>query len=79
VDVRDSVSGRQASAAVPIDALADTARASDLLISPEMRVPADSESGPRPGEFRTGNNLITAAAEVTITPLRPKVFYLLEA
>lgn len=79
VEVRDSVSGRQVSAAVPIDALADTSRASDLLISPEMRVPADSEAGPRPGEFRTGNNLVTAAAEVTITPLRPKVFYLLEA
>jgi GWxTD domain-containing protein len=79
VDVRDSVSGRQVSAAVPIDALADTAKASDLLISPEMRVPADSEAGPRPGEFRTGNNLVTAAAEVTITPLRPKVYYLLEA
>lgn len=79
VDVRDSVSGRQISAAVRIDALADTSRASDLLISPEMRVPADSEAGPRPGEFRTGNNLVTAVAEVTITPLRPKVFYLLEA
>jgi GWxTD domain-containing protein len=79
VEVRDSVSGRQVSAAVPIDALADSSRASDLLISPEMRVPADSEAGPRPGEFRTGNNLVTAAAEVTITPLRPKVYYLLEA
>jgi GWxTD domain-containing protein len=79
VNVKDSVSGKEASAAVPIDALADTARASDLLISPQMRVPADSEAGPKPGEFRTGDNLITAAAEVTITPLRPKLYYLLEA
>jgi GWxTD domain-containing protein len=44
-----------------------------------MRVPADSESGPKPGEFRAGNNLITAAAEVMVTPLRPKLFYLMEA
>jgi GWxTD domain-containing protein len=79
VNVQDSVSGRKLSSAVGIEALSDTSTASDLLISPEMRVPADSEAGPRPGEFRTGNNLITAAAEVTITPLRPKVFYLLEA
>jgi GWxTD domain-containing protein len=79
VNVQDSVSGRKLSSVVGIAALSDTSAASDLLISPQMRVPADSEAGPRPGEFRTGNNLITAAAEVTVTPLRPKVFYLLEA
>ena len=79
VNVQDSVSGRKLSSAVDLEALSDTSSASDLLISPGMRVPVDSEAGPRPGEFRTGNNLITAAAEVTITPLRPKVFYLLEA
>jgi GWxTD domain-containing protein len=79
VNVQDSVSGRKLSSAVDIEALSDTSHASDLLISPEMRVPTDSEAGPRPGEFRTGNNLITAVAEVTVTPLRPKVFYLLEA
>jgi len=79
VDVQDSVSGRKLGSAVEIDALSDTTKASDLLISPDMRVPADSESGPRPGEFRAGNTLITAAAEVMVTPLRPKLFYLLEA
>ena len=31
------------------------------------------------GEFRTGNNLVTAAAQVVLTPLRAKVYYLLEA
>ena len=40
---------------------------------------ADTAGGPRPGEFRAGNNLIIAAAEVTLTPLRPKLFYLMEA
>jgi GWxTD domain-containing protein len=79
VNVQDSVSGRKLSSAVDLESLSDTSSASDLLISPEIRMPADSEAGPRPGVFRTGNNLITAAAEVTITPLRPKVFYLLEA
>jgi GWxTD domain-containing protein len=79
VDVKDSVSGRTLSSSVPVDALSDTSRASDLLISPEIRTVADTAGGPRPGEFRAGNNLITAAAEVTLTPLRPKLFYLMEA
>jgi GWxTD domain-containing protein len=79
VSVKDSVSGRSLSSGVDISALADTSPASDLLVSPEMRLPADSEAGPRPGEFRTGNNLIVAAARAVITPLRPKVYYLLEA
>jgi GWxTD domain-containing protein len=34
---------------------------------------------PRPGEFMTGNNLVTAAAQVVLTPLRANVYYLLEA
>ncbi|HEX3273324.1 MAG TPA: GWxTD domain-containing protein [Gemmatimonadales bacterium] len=79
VDVKDSISGRSLSASVPVTALSDTARASDLLISPEIRTMADTAGGPRPGEFRAGNNLIIAAAEVTLTPLRPKLFYLMEA
>jgi GWxTD domain-containing protein len=78
VDVQDSVSGRQLSTATEIQALSDSSVASDLLIAPEMRLATADDTVPRPGEFRTGNNLVTATARVLLTPLRAKVFYLLE-
>lgn len=78
VDVQDSVSGRQLSTATELQALSDSSGASDLLIAPEMRLATADDTVPRPGEFRTGNNLVTATARVLLTPLRAKVFYLLE-
>jgi GWxTD domain-containing protein len=79
VAVGDSTSGRQASQAVDLEALSNTAKASDLLVSPAIRVAAANDTVPKPGEFRAGNNLVTAAARVFLTPLRPKLFYLMEA
>jgi GWxTD domain-containing protein len=79
VGVQDSVSGRKLSTATELVALSDTSVASDLLIAPEMRLATADDTVPRPGEFRTGNNLVTATARVLLTPLRAKVFYLLEA
>jgi GWxTD domain-containing protein len=79
VGVVDSVSGRKMSAATDLQALSDTSGASDLLIAPEIRLATANDTVPRPGEFRTGNNLVTATARVLLTPLRAKVFYLLEA
>lgn len=77
--VQDSASGRKMSTATTFQALSDSSMASDLLIAPEMRLATSSDTVPRPGEFRTGNNLVTATARVLLTPLRPKIFYLLEA
>jgi len=79
VTVQDSVSGRSMSSATELQALSDSSVASDLLIAPEMRLATADDTVPRPGEFRTGNNLVTATARVLLTPLRAKVFYLLEA
>lgn len=79
VGVQDSVSGRQMSASTEIDALSDTSQASDLLIAPQMRLVSAADTLPKPGEFRAGSSLVTAAAQVIVTPLRTKVFYLLEA
>ena len=79
VGVEDSVSGRKASGGIEVQALSDSDRASDLLVAPEMRLATADDTVPRPGEFRTGNNLVTAAARVMLTPLRAKVYYLLEA
>jgi GWxTD domain-containing protein len=79
VAVQDSVSGRKLSTATDLQALSDSSVASDLLIAPEMRLATANDTVPRPGEFRTGNNLVTATARVLLTPLRATVFYLLEA
>jgi GWxTD domain-containing protein len=79
VAVSDSVSGKKLSTATELQALSDTSVASDLLIAPEMRLATANDTVPRPGEFRTGNNLVTATARVLLTPLRATVYYLLEA
>jgi GWxTD domain-containing protein len=79
VGVKDSVSGRVMNSAANVQALSDSSMASDLLIAPAMRVATAEDTVPRPGEFRTGNSLVTAAAKVILTPLRAKVFYLIEA
>jgi GWxTD domain-containing protein len=79
VTVQDSVSGQKMSTATDLQALSDSSVASDLLIAPEIRLATANDTVPRPGEFRTGNNLVTATARVLLTPLRSKVFYLLEA
>ena len=79
VTVEDSASGRKLSSATDLQALSDSSVASDLLIAPEMRLATANDTVPRPGEFRTGNNLVTATARVLLTPLRATVYYLLEA
>jgi GWxTD domain-containing protein len=79
VGVEDSASGRKASGGIDVQALSEKDGASDLLVAPEMRLATADDTVPRPGEFRTGNNLVTAAARVQLTPLRAKVYYLLEA
>ncbi len=79
VEVEDSVSGRKASGGIDVHALSQDDGASDLLVAPEMRLATADDTVPRPGEFRTGNNLVTAAARVVLTPLRANVYYLLEA
>ena len=68
VAVEDSVSGRKLSSATDLQALSDSSVASDLLIAPEMRLATANDTVPRPGEFRTGNNLVTATARVLLTP-----------
>ena len=79
VEVDDSKSGRKASGRIELQALSKADGASDLLVAPAMRVATADDTVPRPGEFRAGNNLVTAVAQVVLTPLRPKVYYLLEA
>jgi GWxTD domain-containing protein len=78
VTVQDSVSGRKQSSSLDVQALTDTSIASDLLLAPRMRLAVAEDTVPNPGEFRAGNSLVVASARVILTPLQPKVFYLLE-
>jgi GWxTD domain-containing protein len=79
VQVADSVSQRTATSSVPIQALSAQDAASDLLLAPGIRVAPATDTIPQPGEFRSGQYLVTAAARVRLTPLQTKVYYLLEA
>jgi GWxTD domain-containing protein len=79
VAIQDSMSGRKQSSSLDLRALSDTSVASDLLLAPQMRLAVAQDTVPKPGEFRAGNSLVVAAARVILTPLQPKVFYLLEA
>jgi GWxTD domain-containing protein len=79
VAVQDSISGHSARDGAEFRALSDSDAASDLLIAPQIRQASPDDTVPRLGEFRTGNNLVTAVAQVRLTPTRPSVYYLLEA
>jgi GWxTD domain-containing protein len=78
VAVVDSVSGHR-SATADLEGFATTPPASDLLLSPQIRPTATGDTVPRPAELRWGQMLVTAAARLDLTPLRPTAYYLLEA
>ena len=79
VSVHDSVSGRVADSSVELEGFAGTPAASDLLLSPQIRPASEGDTVPRPAELRWGQMLVTAAARLDLTPLRPTAYYLLEA
>jgi GWxTD domain-containing protein len=79
VSVQDSVSGRQAQSLVDLEGFAAPPPASDLLLSPQIRPMTADDTVPKPAELRWGKMLVTAAAKLELTPLRPTAFYLLEA
>ena len=79
VTVQDSVSGRLADTGVEVEGFASTPAASDLLLSPQIRPASSGDTVPRPAELRWGRMLVTAAARLDLTPLRPMAYYLLEA
>jgi GWxTD domain-containing protein len=79
VSVHDSVSGREASSAIGLDGFAAAPAASDLLLSPRIRPVTAEDTVPQPAELRWGQMLVTAAARLQLTPLRPTAYYLLEA
>ena len=79
VVVRDSVSGVADTAEASFDGFREAPRASDLLLSPAMRLVSASDSLPRAGEIRRGNTLLIPALELRLTPVRTRAFYFMEA
>jgi GWxTD domain-containing protein len=78
VGVTDSASGKRLTSAVTVEGFRSEPNVSDLLLAPMIRPAGASDTAPAPGEIRRGNLLITGSAELRITPLRSKLFYLLE-
>jgi GWxTD domain-containing protein len=76
--VKDSASGRQSTATLPVQGFRARPPASDLLLAPEIRraTPGDTVAGP--GELRKGDLLITAASDVALSPTQAALFYYCE-
>src|SRR5512147_239681 len=77
--VTDSVSGKKYSAASDLMAWNESPGASDLVLSPEMRLATGTDTMPRRGERRWGNTLVTSVTQLRLSAVRTKAFYLLEA
>jgi len=79
ITVTDSVSGSEAQVAADVEGYAKAPPASDLLLSPAMRVADANDTVPQPGEMRVGNTLVVPVVMLRLTPLRPQAYYFLEA
>ncbi len=79
--VDDSVSGTRIDRAMDLQGFGDHPGASDLVLSPQMRVPGPVDTIPLQGELRRGNTVFTATAAVQLAPLgdRSRLYYYLEA
>jgi GWxTD domain-containing protein len=79
VSVTDSLSGRSIESAVAMEGFKSEPALSDLLLAPKIRPATAEDVTPGPGEIRRGSLLITGSAELLLTPLRSRAFYLVEA
>jgi len=79
VDVEDSVSGHKVGSTLALEGYKTAPPASDLLLSPRIRAVTAGDTVPMPAELRWGRMLVTAAAQLELTPLRATAYYLLEA
>lgn len=79
VTVRDSVTARTFTTHAALVGYGTPPAVSDLLLSPDMRQISAGDTVPQPGELLIGSTMVTAAAEVLLTPLRAELHYLFEA
>jgi GWxTD domain-containing protein len=79
VTVRDSVSGRSASAETEVVGFSAAPVTSDLLLASEMRVVAPSDTVTLPGEVARGNVRFITSPDLVLDGLKPNLAFLLEA
>lgn len=79
VTVTDSVSGRKLSTTTDVVGWSNPPKASDLMLSPSMRLATGDDTMPRLGEIRRGSTMVTPALELRLTLVRSKAYYLVEA
>lgn len=77
VTVTDSA-GRPVSRSIPIVAYRSPPPVSDVVLSPSMRLPEAGDTALAPGERRWSGVILTPAANLRLTPVRSRLFYLLE-
>ncbi len=78
VTVRDSATAHAATRTVPIVAFRNAPPASDVVLSPSMRLPEPRDTNLGPGERRWSGVILTPAASLRLTPVRSRLFYMLE-
>jgi len=78
IEVTDSTSGHRLGSNLTLEGFANEPPLSDLLLAPDIREAGPGDTLPGSGEIRKGKLLITASAELLLTPLRSKAYYLLE-
>jgi len=77
VTVHDST-GEPVTRSVPIAAFQAPPPASDVVLSPSMRLPAARDTNLLPGERRWSGVILTPAANMRLTPVRSRLYYMLE-
>ena len=79
VTVTDSVTARTYDTHTELVGYEGSPTVSDILLSPQMRQISTGDTVPQAGELLIGNTMVTATAEVLLTPLRSQIHYLFEA
>jgi len=77
VTVRDPA-GKAVIRTVPIVAFRGAPPASDVVLSPSMRLPEARDTTLAPGERRWSGVILTPAANMRLTPVRSRLYYMLE-
>jgi GWxTD domain-containing protein len=78
VSITDSVSGRARRATAKVEGLPSDTRASDLILSSDIRRAEAEGAVLGPGEIQKGALLITASTRPVLTPRRSELFYYVE-
>jgi GWxTD domain-containing protein len=78
VSVTDSVSGAMQESSVELVSLDPASRASDLLLSSEMRRASGEQLTAAPGEVQKGSIFLASSTKPVLTPRQPDLYYYLE-